>query len=571
MTGPTPQKTPMEIIPENPTTIVTDEESLRAHYEAQLYAQIVKQSQGHLLVNLKREMQFTGIERACRGYHHTSGPGASPRHGVEKMVRVVLLKRLYGLSLRETEEAMRLNLLYRWFAGYGLWEATPDHVTIQRFEEWVEREAPRAYFDAVLGQIYVRQPEEREAEQIGDTYGMAANAARQGRVEMWRKMGRRLEAEMWAAGLGDALAGWDEQALYGGTDEKRRWEMDAGEKWVQVARTALGAQALVERAKQALREQPRGKYPRLETALATLEKSLEDEVVIRGEEVEERQPKGAYGIGSATDPEATVRNHGKREDKKDVILGYNVQVSTTAQGLITETQARTGATPDQVGVGSLIAEQKEHHGVTPPKMIYDKAAGSGKTRHEVAEVSGGKTQLSAPLPDYAGRSKRFGPYDFELSEDGKVLTCPAGKQTHLAYRSGSGDGRIFRFQWFHCWTEKPPARWKNADMSQRCPLWEQCRSQRQGPRSQRQVFVSDYRAEMEAASAYNRTEAYRADRRLRPRIERVIAELTRYNDARRCRKRGVRSADWQAKMAATAYNIKWWMRRVSAANAPSPP
>ena len=82
----------------------------------------------------------------------------------------------------------------------------------------------------------------------------------------------------------------------------------------------------------------------------------------------------------------------------------------------------------------------------------------------------------------------------------------------------------------------------------------------------RQVFISDYRYLIEEAAQYNQSKEYRKDHKLRQRIGRIIAELVRYNGARRCRRRGLMAADWQAKMAATAYNIKWWLRRV-----PTPP
>ena len=79
----------------------------------------------------------------------------------------------------------------------------------------------------------------------------------------------------------------------------------------------------------------------------------------------------------------------------------------------------------------------------------------------------------------------------------------------------------------------------------------------------RQVFVSDYRKEVEAAAEYNCTDEYKAERKLRPRIERVVAALVRYNGARKARRRRLEAADWQAKMAATAYNLKWWMHRLA--------
>jgi hypothetical protein len=103
---------------------------------------------------------------------------------------------------------------------------------------------------------------------------------------------------------------------------------------------------------------------------------------------------------------------------------------------------------------------------------------------------------------------------------------------------------------------------KQSDLSKRCPLWEQCRDNRQGPRFMRQVFISDYREQALAAQKYNQSDEFRQEMKQRSLVERVIFELTHYNGARRCRKRGVDNADWQAKMCATAYNIKFWMRRL---------
>jgi hypothetical protein len=211
----------------------------------------------------------------------------------------------------------------------------------------------------------------------------------------------------------------------------------------------------------------------------------------------------------------------------------------------------------------LIEAQREHQGSCPPKLIYDMAAGSGKIRAEVERVSEGQTQLVAKQLPYDRRSERFGPYDFSLSEDGQALTCPNGKTTEIAYRSGAGEGRDFRFYAFQCWSNgEPPTQMKTADLSQRCPLWEKCRDSRQGPGAMRQVFISDYREHVLAAKAYNQTEGFWEEMKQRPQIERIVFELTNYNGARRCRGRGTANADWQAKMAAVSYNLKLWMRKI---------
>jgi hypothetical protein len=108
-------------------------------------------------------------------------------------------------------------------------------------------------------------------------------------------------------------------------------------------------------------------------------------------------------------------------------------------------------------------------------MIYDQVAGSGKARADMGKASNGQTQLVSRLLPYDKNVERFGPYDFTLSEDGKTLTCPAGKQSSTAYGSGTGDGCTFRFFACQCWLNaEPPTRMKDADLTQRCPLWEKC-------------------------------------------------------------------------------------------------
>ena len=47
-------------------------------------------------------------------------------------------------------------------------------------------------------------------------------------------------------------------------------------------------------------------------------------------------------------------------------------------------------------------------------------------------------------------------------------------------------------------------------------------------------------------------------------VEQTIAHLVRYNGARHARRRGQLAADFQAKMCAMAYNLKRWMRKLSA-------
>ncbi len=250
--------------------------------------------------------------------------------------------------------------------------------------------------------------------------------------------------------------------------------------------------------------------------------------------------KGAYRIGSATDPDATYRLHGPNKSA----LGYNVNV-LISRNFVRDIEAATGAQPDATILPDMLLSQQARHNLIPTKVIYDMAAGSGKMRHTIANATNNHTLIVAALPNAGRHTTAFGPEQFILSPDGLALTCPNSKTSFVAVRSGSGDGRNFHFLANQC-----------AD----CPVWSQCRSQRPGSSRIRQVFISDYRSEAVAARLYNQTDDYKADMQSRFLVERTIAALVRHNGGRRSRRCGLPMADFQAKMNATAFNLKRWMR-----------
>jgi hypothetical protein len=518
-----------------------------------------------VLYKVQRHLDFSVLERACSDYHHSDGPGTLPTHTVDKLLRALIIKYLYDLSLRELEVRLYSDLLARWFAGYQLFDTLPDHSTLQRFERWVAQQQKRICFDEVLHQIETDYPDERIKTQIGDTYAMHAQAARENLNTLIRHTCIHvLESAVQSlpVDLTQAMAGFVWTHLFGVHKQIPEFALSKEERSQRLLMVARAASDFHSRITTIHHNRPATEFPELRKHLGNLYKILSDEFSSTDGAAQRLPPKeqGIFRIGSATDSEATYRVHGL--DPEDTSFGYNVQVAISTAGFIREIKAYTGAEPDQSGVASLVAEQKANLGGCPPKLIYDPAAGLGKTRADVAQVSDGQTQLISRLPPPEKRSSRFDPYDFSLSQDGASLTCPNGKVSQVAYRSGSGDGHDFRFYDFQCWSDEPPVHMKKADISRRCPLWEQCRDSHQGPRSMRQVFISDYRDQVLAAQPYNQTDEFQSEMKIRSKIERIVFELTHYNGARHCRKRGMHNADWQSKMCATAYNIKHWMRRL---------
>jgi hypothetical protein len=522
----------------------------------QTYLILLHRDPDHLLVKLSEHLNWTALETACATYHHTTGPGTLPTHPVPRLVRALLVKYLYHWSLRDLEWHIRFNLVVKWFVGYAIHEVGPDHSTLERFELWVCFKQHRTIFDEILHQIDAAFPDERDQAQVGDTYALRANAAKESLIQLVRHTCMRLLTTLRkidAAREAAVRTHLDEPALFGVRDERSEFHLTATERATRLQttiRTALECMRLV-RAQLDLptpltTEQ---RTPLLEW-LSYLDKVIADEVVVAPTEnpttaqVTERPAgaKGAYRLGSATDPEATYRVHGEDGDKTD--FGYNVNVAVTAN-FVREVQVNTGAQPDAVAIPEILGAEQKYHQVIPEKFIYDTAAGNGKTRALLAAATDGKTQLVARLPPTHTPTGKFPPDRFQLTDDDTTLTCPQGQTTTLAYRSGSGDGRNFRFLGLQC---------------RACPLWEQCRTQQPGSSRLRQVFVSDYRREVEAAQRYNTTEQFQLDLKQRPRVERIIAALVRYNGARVAQRCGQFKCDFQAKMNAVAYNLKKWMR-----------
>ncbi len=460
---------------------------------------------------------------------------------------------LHGWSYRQTAVAVQGNSLVRCFVGYGLQDETPDHSTLWRFAQWVRQHARRRFFDETLGQIDQALPAERERAQIGDTFALLSRAHEETRTQLLRNASRRLLhylAMLTPSGHTQVVAGADLAALFGTAHERPERYLEKSERDALEIRTATAAheclrlavaQRLALGTGACTRQLEYHAWVKWEGVLAKL---LKDEFTIttndqgQADQVihPEKKTKGSYRRGSTVDLDATFRVHGDFSQ-----LGYNANVAVTVN-FVREINAMPGAAPDSTGVADLLANQKEHLGFVPHKLIYDRAAGMPKIFADVAKASNNQTQLVARLIDYGKRSERFGPSDFTVNARGQ-LVCPNGQVATKVYKSNSADGFTYRFQAKQC---------------QGCPLLDKCRGDAVKPHKYRQVFISSYAYFQRDALAYTKTAAFLADMQLRPHVERIIAALTRYNGARRAVAYGMDQADFQLKMCAMAYNLKRW-------------
>ncbi|MCB8944018.1 MAG: transposase [Ardenticatenaceae bacterium] len=513
------------------------------------YEQLLTKWQDEELYQWQHQLDFSPLEQACAAYHQgrVGQRGRPIEHSVSKLVRVLFLMYSQHCSYRQAESNLRRDMLWRWFAGYGLFAPVPDHNSIYLFDQYVRQHHPRLYLDTVLRQIDAQMPSVRQEKQCGDTFAVHANAALEGPSQRLRHLVSRLLAAVdkaAPAAYEAVIAQFEEGELFGWQEQTNPYRLSAEERQARRQQTVLATLAC----REAVRP--------LETLIplaaqwaAYIDKVISDEFQLQADETGRiigatllpEKERGTHRICSATDPEASIRNHGP--DKQD--FGFNVSLAITSSGLIREIQADTGSQADVVAIPDLLRCQQAAHDLLPEKLLYDQIAGNGKTAALVAEVSGGQTQLVAKPMPYEERSQKFGPQDCQLSEDGLCLTCPHGRTSRNRYAHPSG-GHTFRFGKGQCVG---------------CPLLQDCRGRKKQPTTPRNFYIGPYYAHYQTLVAYALTAEFREDMKQRPRVELTIAHLVGHHGVRRARVRGISKVDYRLKMTATIYNVRWWHRR----------
>ena len=86
--------------------------------------------ENHLLRKIDRTVSFNFIYDLLAPYYPATGrPSVDP----VSMFKMLLIGYLYGIkSERRLVEEVRLNIAYRWFCGFELDDAIPDHSTFSK-------------------------------------------------------------------------------------------------------------------------------------------------------------------------------------------------------------------------------------------------------------------------------------------------------------------------------------------------------------------------------------------------------------------------------------------------------
>jgi hypothetical protein len=277
-----------------------------------------------------------------------------------------------------------------------------------------------------------------------------------------------------------------------------------------------------------------------------LTKILGDDLVVND------QGQAEIGKGTATDRIISLTDPQMRHGRKSsahLFNGFKVSVSTDQSSeLILDIADVTASGSDGAHLLPTIKRVEEQADVTVDRAIGDGAYGSGKHRAACDQYPGHAVDLVSPLarpsdPEVAKSA-------FDIDPEAHTATCPQG-HTVSGQPAGQEDGQdtwLFTFPRATCAA---------------CSLFERCvHSKKMG----RTVRTRAYEAYLQDARLRQETEEFDRLYRLRPAVERKIAELAQ-RGIRETRYVGEPKRQLQRLWTGAAVNLRRLFRLVEAQEA----
>lgn len=482
----------------------------------------------HYLRQVKGVIDFEVMrEKVADCYSADQG---SPAIDPVRMIKFGFVQYQYSLSDREVLGRAQGDVSFRWFLDLSLSDELPVPSLLSQFRTRLGQERHQALFDEIVAQARAYGLV-KDRLRLKDATQVIANVAIPTTLVLVAQVRERLLAA-WEALAPDQVVGERQevermrQATVDLKDEERLLQRVSYVRGlVDRSATWLSAQSVAE-----------ADRARLEQALVIAHKLLADQ----------DDPTAPDRLRSAVDPDVRCGKHG------DFFDGYLLDVLRDADSEVLTAITQLPANGDEAAnAPTLIEAEQAAHDNQVQALSLDSIGFNGPMLRTLTDPEG--LDLTVYVPPHSQGitdSPYYTPDAFDRSEDGTQVTCPGGQTTDRRYRNVPDTGWVFYFRKSQC---------------QGCEQLEQC--MKKLPTAQgRTVSKNDYQAEYEAARQMAQTEAYQQVRQQHPKIERKLAELVRYHQARRSRYRGLARNRVQALMTGMTVNIKRIVRLVS----PSP-
>jgi transposase len=242
-------------------------------------------------------------------------------------------------------------------------------------------------------------------------------------------------------------------------------------------------------------------------------------------------------IVSVHDPE--MRHGRKSQSQRFDGHKATVAVDTDTQ-LITAVDVIAGNAYDSDNALELVKATEENTGAEVEAVIGDSAFGTAKRRKEFSEAN---KDLIAKVASPPNRGT-FPKEDFQIDLEKEAVTCPAGHTTttwiRTTYRSRDGTRAATKMFLF------------DSSCCRQCPLYSQCVRSTKG--RGRTILLHPDEAVLQAARAFQKTEEFKEQYRLRMVVEHRLARLIQLS-GRKSRYFGRKKTAFQMAMAAAVANF----------------
>jgi len=241
---------------------------------------------------------------------------------------------------------------------------------------------------------------------------------------------------------------------------------------------------------------------------------------------------------SVTDPDM---RHG-RKSSGATYNGHKAHVAVTQSGVVTDVDVTAPSQPEGSKVSEAVARTREVTGCEVDEVLGDSAYGTARAVEQAREC---EVEIHSKMP--SAPKGRFGPGDFEVSEDRSTARCPAGHESSTRHRS--------REDYLHQW---------DAGLCAACPLREQCTTSK---RKGRTLRVAPNFHDRRAREVYARSPEGKLHLRLRVVVEHAIGRMKRLG-AGKARYFGRLKTRYQWLMTAAMANLSLvWNSRAALARA----
>ena len=445
-----------------------------------------------------------------------------PSYPPSLMQKVLLLAFHDNTPDGEAEQRCRYDLRWKYALGLGIQEDGPDATTICRFRaRLIAHEQSGAAFMQTLRWARKHHVLGRKIDELVDSSSVFGAGAVQDTLTMLRRARRQLARRL------------REHSEHAESAERVLAEPDKKPDlaWDDPAARKQALDTLVEQSRDAL--------TRTQDCVLTGEQQQARDLLqtILGQDIEPdpdggvrlRQGVAKDRVCSVTDPEMR-HGHKTSSGRFD---GHKAEIGMDrTTELITHVEVMAGNGTDGDHLAERIAETERAVEVHVTRVTGDTAYGRPAVR---AEMKARDTEVLAPVPTPHNRGL-FTKDDFKIDLEARTCICPNGQSGRpILTQDGVLSG--FRFRAQTC-----------AD----CPLRGQCTtSKREG----RTVGIRPDEAAYQALRMEQASEEWKADYRVRPRVEHKIAELM-HHGMRQARYLGRVKTHLQLLYTAAIVNLK---------------